>query len=75
MTKPRSVATKTLRTSAQIRGQQKLDGFADIIVYPPPFPDSRHDGGKIVVCENHIGNIFRYIRTCDTHTDTDIGIF
>jgi len=59
----------------QIGGEQELDRLADVVINPSTFADSRNDGGKVVVRQNHIGDILGDIGSCDTHADADIGIF
>ena len=59
----------------QIRGEQKLNGVTNIIINSSALIHCGNDSGKVIVGKHHIGNIFCYIGTGDTHTHTDIGIF
>ena len=34
-----------------------------------------HDGGEVVVEQNHVGGFLRHLRTADAHGDADIGVF
>ena len=39
---------------------------------PAAFLNSRNDGSKVIIRQNHICNILRNIRTGNSHADTDI---
>ena len=59
----------------KVGGEQELDGFADIIINPPALLHSGDNGGKIIICQHHIGHVFRHVRACDAHADSNIGCF
>ena len=66
---------KDTKHLAHVGCQQKLNGFADIVVDPAPLVYRRNDGGEVVVCQNHICHIFRDIRTGDAHSDANVRRF
>ena len=58
---------------ADVAGQQKMNGFFDVLVDSAPFFDGIDDGGKIVIHKNHVGGIFGNICTGFSHCTADIG--
>ena len=56
----------------QVGGQKELDGFADVRVNPASFLYRRHDGGEIIVRQNHVSHVLRYVGSGDTHADADV---
>lgn len=42
-----------------------------VIVDGPTLLHCAHDGGKIVICEDHVGCILRNFRTSDAHSNTN----
>ena len=60
---------------AHVGGQQELDGFADVVVDAAAFLHGGHDGGKVVVCQHHIGHVLGHVGAGDAHTDADIRHF
>ena len=55
--------------------EQELNGLSDVVVYAPSLSDGHDDCGKIVVRQHHVRHVFRYVRSCDAHADTNIGGF
>ena len=53
--------------------EQELDSLADVIVNSSALAYCGNDGCKVVVCQNHIGNVLGNVGTCDTHTNTDVS--
>ena len=38
-------------------------------------PHGFHDGGEVVVEQNHVGRFLRYFRAVDAHGNADVGVF
>ena len=77
---------KRCRESRQDRGdhdhdrgnidcQLKLDEPLEILVDPAPPLNSFDNSRERIVQQHHIAGFFRYFRSCDPHSDADIGIF
>lgn len=60
---------------AHIGAEQELDGLADVIINAAAFANRANNGGEIIICKHHVSNVFRYIRSSDSHADTDICAF
>ena len=60
---------------ADIGTQQELDRLADIVVDLPSLFHGPHNCRVIIICQNQIRRVFRYIRSCNPHADTDISGF
>ena len=59
----------------QVRRQEELNAFADIVVDSATLAAGIDNRRKIVVCKHHIGHILGDVGTSDTHTNTDICAF
>lgn len=60
---------------AKVAGEEELDGFADIVVNPPPFFDGGDDGGEVVVGQGHVRRALGYVGAGDPHGAADIRRF
>ena len=58
---------------AHVAGQQEADGLADVVVNPAALGHGAHDGGKVVVGEDHVRHVFGDVGAGDAHADADIG--
>src|SRR5699024_4905627 len=56
-----------------VGAQQKLDGLADVAVYPPALLDGADDGGEVVVREDHVRDVLGDVRAGYAHADADVG--
>ena len=59
----------------EIRCKEELNCFTNVIVNSSSFANSGNDGCKVIVCKYHIGNVLCYVGTCNSHSNTDVGIF
>ena len=57
---------------AHIGAQEELNGLADVVVNPTALLYSPHNGGKIVIRQDHIRHIFGHVRTGDPHTHANV---
>ena len=58
---------------SDIAGQKKMDGFFDVFKDSPSLPHRGHNGGKVVVGQNHIGGAFGYIGAGNPHSAADVS--
>ena len=56
----------------EIRGQEKQDRFADILINPTSLADCLLNCGKIIIRQNQVCGIPSYIRSALSHRHTDI---
>ena len=56
----------------QVRGQQKLNRLADIVIHPAALLHGRHNGGKVVVRQYHIRHVLGHIRAGHAHAYANI---
>ena len=66
---------ENVQNLTHIGSKQKLDGFSNILIDAAAFLDGEHDRGKIIVRQNHIGNILCDVGFRNSHSDSDIGGF
>ena len=52
----------------------KADVQTDLLIGAPAKFDRMDESPEVVVCEDHLGCLFRYLRP-RTHRHTDIGLF
>ena len=57
---------------SQVGGQQELNGFPDIRIDPAAFLYRRYDSRKVVVSQNHVCYVLRYVGAGNPHADADI---
>src|SRR4030042_1614914 len=58
-----------------VAGEDVRDDLLDVGVPPAPFLDRAHDGGEVVVRQDHVRRLFRDVRSRDPHRDADVGLF
>ena len=58
-----------------VAGEQKVDGLADVLVDASPLPDGGHDGGKVVVGEDHIRGGLGHLGAVFAHGAADVRGF
>ena len=49
--------------------------FKNVIVNPPPVLHHLHNGGEVIVEQNHSRRFFGHFGAIDAHGDADVGIF
>ena len=56
-------------------GQNVANEFEDVVEDAPPVPHGVHNGGEVVVEQNHGRRFFGYLRAVDAHGHADVGVF
>ena len=59
---------------ADVGGHEVLDELADVVVDDAAFLDGGHDGGEVVVEQDHVGGFLGHISPGDSHGHADIGL-
>ena len=57
---------------AHVGAQQKLDGFADVVVNAAALAHGAHNGGKVIVCQHHVGHVLRHVCAGDAHAHANV---
>ena len=58
---------------AGVAGEQVVDELLDVVVDPPPLLDGRHDGGEVVVGDDHVRDLLGHVGPGDAHGHADVG--
>jgi hypothetical protein len=58
---------------AGVGGQQVAQELADVGEDRPSLADGGHDGGEVVVGQDHLGRFFGDVGAGDAHGDADVG--
>ena len=61
--------------ACHVARQQKVHGVLDIGVHAATVHDGLHDGGEVVVREDHRSRIFADLGSGDAHGNSDVGLF
>ena len=60
---------------ARAAGQDVADKLEDVVEDAAPVPHGVHDGGKVVVKQNHGRCLLGHLRAVDAHGHADVGVF
>ena len=58
---------------AHVGPQQELDGLAHVVVDPAALADGAHDGGEVVVGQDHVRHVLGHVGAGDAHAHADVG--
>jgi hypothetical protein len=56
-----------------IRGEQVAEDLLDVVEHPPALAYRLHDGGEVVVSQNHVGRFFGDLGAGHAHGNPDVG--
>ena len=58
----------------EVGGQEELDRLADVVVDAASLANGGDDGGKVVVGQDHVGNVLGNVGAGDAHAHADVGV-